>query len=73
MNELIDVIDYLQGNDKNGSYNEIIQEIEDGLLTTEEAKRECITVLKRWQTENLDPYDVVGFLKIQQIINSITD
>lgn len=73
MENLKNVISYLQTNDKNGSYYEILEEIENGELTIENAKDECIQILSQWQNENLAPTDIEEYNRMQKLIDSITD
>lgn len=71
MTNLIKVLYYLQQNDGNGNYMDILDEIEDGTLTITEAKLECIDILTRWTTENVEENDIVTRYKINEMINII--
>ena len=51
MKKLINTIEYLQHNDQNGTYYEMLEEVENGTLTLTEAKIECITILQRLYNE----------------------
>lgn len=71
MKNLIKAIKYLQVNDSNGTYVDILEEIENGELTIEEGKAECISILERWQEENLGSTDKKEYNKIQELIDSL--
>lgn len=51
MKKIIEVLEYLQNNDKNGNYMDILDEIEEGALSITGAKLECITILQRFYGE----------------------
>ena len=74
MKNLTKTLYYLQNNDKNGNYMDIIDEIEEGILTVTEAKNECITILKRWLDEEVEEnfpgnWIVYGGKRIKESVN----
>ena len=71
MTNLIKVLYYLQQNDGNGNYMDILDEIEADTLTITDAKLECIAILQRWLTENVEENDIVTRYKINELINII--
>jgi len=71
MKNLINVIKYLQYNDKNGSYTDIIEDINGGSVTLDEGKQECVAILTQWKTENLAPSDIEEQQRINKLINSL--
>lgn len=71
MKNLINVIKYLQYNDKNGSYTDIIEDINGGSITLDEGKQECVAILTQWKTENLAPSDIEEQQRINKLINSL--
>lgn len=48
---LITLTDFLQENDVNGTYSEIIEEVENEELTVDEGIEECQEILQRWLEE----------------------
>lgn len=54
MENLLNTLSYLQNNDKNGTYMDMLDEIEDGTLTIKDAKLECITILQGLYNECIE-------------------
>lgn len=71
MKDLLETLYYLQNNDKNGNYMEILEEIEEGVLTVTEAKNECVEILERWLDENIEGKNFIARHQINEIINII--
>ena len=71
MKALSNVIEYLQDADKNGNYADILQEILNGELSITDARLECITILKRWQLEEVAPSDTKTYNRLENLIDSI--
>lgn len=71
MNKLTNVINYLQHNDRNGTYEDMIEEIENGELTIEEARECCIDTLKQWQEDNIN--DIKYYNRFQNLIDSLNN
>lgn len=72
MKNLIKAIRYLHEKDSNGTYEDMIKEIEREEVTVLDAKIECVVILQRWQNEEISPYNVQEFLEIQRVINDIS-
>ena len=71
MDKLTNVINYLQHNDQNGTYEDMIEEIENGELTIAEAREYCIDTLKQWQEDNIN--DIKYYNRFQNLIDSLND
>lgn len=57
MRNLVKVMMFLQQNDSNGSYTDVLDEIADGDKTVEEVKEEFKEVLILWYNENTTEAD----------------
>ena len=71
MKNLKNAISYLSIKDRNGSYEEIIKEVEADEITLEQAKNETIDILDRWLNENLAPSDIQDRETIEKLIKSL--
>lgn len=71
MDKLTNVINYLQHNDQNGTYEDMIEEIENGELTIAEAREYCIDTLKQWQEDNIN--DIKYYNRFQNLIDSLNE
>lgn len=71
MENLLKVLEYLQNNDKNGNYMEMLEEIEDGTLTVKDAKQIVRIVLMNWYNNNLTDKDIVERARIKSMLGSL--
>ena len=69
MKKLINVIEYLQQQDSNGNYTDILDEINDGIITIDDGKKECFNILNRWKGEQVD--DMIIMNQIDSMIELI--
>ena len=73
MKTLRNAINYLTTNDRNGNYEEIIEEVETEEITLEQAKKEVADILSRWIDENLAPSDIKDRQAMENLIESLME
>lgn len=69
--KLIDCILFLQRNDSNGSYIDMIEEYQNGEIEVSTIKEVCINVLSDWKNEGTAPDDVEQLKELQYWIDSL--
>lgn len=69
--EILRAINFLQVNDRNGMYEDMVQEYKDGDITVVEIKEYCLEVLNRWLDEDVGKDDEKGRREIEDIIKTL--